>query len=204
MNAEQQALADWLVDQLEQIDHNDDPVMADAGAYRGAYTRLALETHPGVFVHAFEPMYWFFPDDLRTHPRVSFQPVALGDAAGFVDLYIPTRNDVRWATIGSGTRFAPYYTCVSVPCVTLDKYSNGRLTRLDLLKIDVEGAEWPVLDGARETIVAYRPITVLEAQPLNAAQFGYKVESLRGHIKSMGGTIRVVSTEEDWEVRWQE
>jgi hypothetical protein len=46
-----------------------------------------------------------------------------------------------------------------VPLVRID---DLRLTRLKLLKVDVEGIELPVLQGAAETIRALRPVLYVE------------------------------------------
>jgi FkbM family methyltransferase len=51
-----------------------------------------------------------------------------------------------------------------VRCVRLDSWVMQReLQRVDAIKIDVEGAEYLVLDGARETIARFKPTIVCEA-----------------------------------------
>jgi len=44
-------------------------------------------------------------------------------------------------------------------CITIDSLN---LQRCDLIKIDVEGGEWDVLNGAHLTITKYMPIIILE------------------------------------------
>src|SRR5690606_9879084 len=45
-----------------------------------------------------------------------------------------------------------------VTMVRLDDYVKARgLTRVDFIKFDIEGAEIPALEGARETIERFRP-----------------------------------------------
>lgn len=41
-------------------------------------------------------------------------------------------------------------------------FSTMNLSRLDLIKIDVEGWEWNVLEGAKETLKRYRPYIIFE------------------------------------------
>lgn len=51
----------------------------------------------------------------------------------------------------------------TVPTITLDDFVVERgLDRLDLIKIDVEGAERRVLEGARKTLAALKPRVVFE------------------------------------------
>jgi FkbM family methyltransferase len=47
----------------------------------------------------------------------------------------------------------------TVPAVSIDSMN---LARLDLMKVDVEGMEMEVLDGARRTIARHHPILVVE------------------------------------------
>jgi hypothetical protein len=52
------------------------------------------------------------------------------------------------------------------------------VTRVDAVKIDVEGAEFLVLKGAAETLARYRPVV--------------SVELLEGQLKSMGASVEEV------------
>lgn len=52
---------------------------------------------------------------------------------------------------------------LEVEARTLDELvETAALTRLDLIKIDVEGFEWPVFQGAGETIRRFRPNVIFE------------------------------------------
>jgi FkbM family methyltransferase len=46
------------------------------------------------------------------------------------------------------------------------------IERLDLIKLDVEGFEWPVLQGGRETIARFRPPVLFEYDAAYAARAG--------------------------------
>jgi hypothetical protein len=51
----------------------------------------------------------------------------------------------------------------SVPAVRLDDWVAAQgLQRLDLIKLDVEGAETHVLDGAARTLERFRPFLITE------------------------------------------
>lgn len=130
----------------------------DIGANLGYYTCLALQR--GVRVVAFEPQ----PRNLQSlyaninangwQQLAEVFPLALSECAGLLTLYGasgPSASLVRgWA--GYSSRFRQV-----VPVSTLDNVIAGRFAgeRL-LIKIDVEGAEYPVLRGALGTL-ARRP-----------------------------------------------
>ena len=89
---------------------------------------------------------------------------AVGDHDGTVEFAAPIVTSVR---IDTGTaRIGPAaagHEALTVVSRTLDSLAaERRLDRIDLIKIDVEGAERQVLDGARASIARFRPVLVLE------------------------------------------
>ena len=63
---------------------------------------------------------------------------------------------------------------MQVSMTTLDKYLlTKRLNNLDLLKIDVEGSELMVIEGALDSIKTYQPVIFAELLRKWCAQFGY-------------------------------
>jgi hypothetical protein len=77
---------------------------------------------------------------------------------------------------------------VGVPVVSLDGYCDEQeIDRVDLLKIDVEGAEVEVLDGGRHLLSgAWRPVLVVEAAPVTQAGFGRGVDVLLCRLADLG------------------
>ncbi|HVT12591.1 MAG TPA: FkbM family methyltransferase [Fimbriimonadaceae bacterium] len=128
-------------------------VFWDVGAHYG-YTALlgARRVGPGGSVYAFEPnpenIWWlrwhiFWNELTIAH---SYQQ-ALADATGYEEFAIK----------GSGTGYLGP-GCTRVRVETVDNLVNRR-SHLppDLMKIDVEGSEVRLLEGAKETLAAFRP-----------------------------------------------
>jgi len=76
----------------------------------------------------------------------------------------------------------------TVPTVSLDDYAEQQgLARVDFMKIDVEGAEKLVFEGARRLLNSSAAVTILfEAFDLNASGFGYSVESFLSDLLQRG------------------
>lgn len=74
-----------------------------------------------------------------------------------------------------------------VRSVKLDTWAeNMALARVDAIKIDVEGAERLVLEGARETISRFKPLLLCEAQEQTAGSFGYTPRDLIMDLEYLG------------------
>jgi FkbM family methyltransferase len=89
---------------------------------------------------------------------------ALGDHDGTAEFAVPVvtsaRTDTGTARIGPA---CAGYDAMLVRLRSLDSLAAERnLTRLDLIKIDAEGHERRVLDGAASILVRHRPVLVIE------------------------------------------
>jgi FkbM family methyltransferase len=140
----------------------------DIGANIG-YHALRWARHVGQdgAVFAFEPAppnYAALLTNLALNPELPVQPqqIALGDRAGSLSL----SSDRPGITSGSYSAKNSNAGGFDVPQLTLDEWAVDRdLSRLRLVKLDVEGWEAKVLDGASRTIADLRPTLMLEWNP---------------------------------------
>jgi len=133
---------------------------ADVGAHVGFWSYYLALVFRGV--HAFEPSAAFarcFERNVRAR-NVVLHRVALGETAGMVALETVDGN--------SGATHVRPGREGSIPLRRLDDYD---LDELDLLKVDVEGYERRVLEGARETLSRCRPVVIVEQKDF-ASRFG--------------------------------
>jgi FkbM family methyltransferase len=172
-----------------------DWVICDIGANFGYYAHtLSAATHGQATVHAFEPsaaMYKALVRNQSLNPsfaRLHTWNLALSDRVGQVALKRAPELNQGLGRLelngGSGEDYEQVETC------TLDQFSAEQaLQRLDFIKIDVEGAEALVLEGAAETVQRFRPLMMIEINPEALATFGVDAEALLSRIKHLGYTL---------------
>ena len=74
---------------------------------------------------------------------------------------------------------------------TLDEFAGGLgLDRLDLIKIDVDGHEYPVLKGGANTLAKFRPTLVMEMSPYIHAEENYSFEELVQLLRNCGYSLQ--------------
>lgn len=79
-----------------------------------------------------------------------------------------------------------------VHVTTLDRFVDHEgLTRLDLVKIDIEGAERRFLKGAARTLVRFRPIIMVELSPATLEVFGESSEGLIRDLEEAGYALHL-------------
>jgi len=138
----------------------DNPVVYDIGANTGYYGILAA-TKFNATVHSFEPIPEHVScikessringvkDDVFTHT------LALGSKQASLELSLA----------GSGSTLTKSFLGESsVPTLTVavETLDSLNLPAPHFIKIDVEGYEWEVLQGAKETVKNHRPICFIE------------------------------------------
>jgi FkbM family methyltransferase len=134
----------------------------DVGANDGSYVHY-LRRHARKVI-AFEPIP-SLADALRAKFRhdVEIRSIALSDRAGTVELHMPVVDGVTvtGCSTVSPTASATYpdHRAIEVPMATLDSSYEGDV---GFIKIDVEGHEQAVLDGAVQTIRRCRPRMLVE------------------------------------------
>lgn len=148
-------LARWADANLPQ-----DAVMFDVGGNIGVTALLLTSLRPRGQLHVFEALpanAVFLRQNLALNGVTNCTVVeaAVGDEPGRVYLN-GTRSAAQvGAAAGSGT--------AGVPVVTLDGYAQGAgLTRLDFIKMDIEGYEPAALAGTAELIARHRPPILME------------------------------------------
>jgi FkbM family methyltransferase len=136
----------------------------DVGASVGAVLAQLVSLAPDGKHVAFEPLPEFAERLRERFPAVEVHAAAVADAAGTATFaYVTERAATSGLRSEDGER-------ITVAVETLDEALAGKPAP-QLVKVDVEGAEILVLRGARQTLVAAKPILVYEHSAESAARY---------------------------------
>ena len=163
-------------------------VVFDIGAYHGVWAVLlarharevvAFEPSPGTF-HVLEETI-----AVNRAGNISACPLAIGSVPGIADF---------WGT-GSGASLRPGHfrpSSTSVMVETLDRFVERRTSLPDVLKIDVEGAEYQVLSGARRCL-AHARLVCIEVHFDELPKFGADY-SMMSTLMTDAGFVEIMQT----------
>ena len=158
-------------------------VFFDIGSNAGVFALDFAKSTPDLTVFAFEPQ-----PSLASHirrsvranqfDRVKVLEVLLGNEEGEASLFL-TSHSIHASTIPRERR----YRELRLPLRTLDGLTaSGEVTPPNVIKIDVEGSELNVFQGAESMLQAHQPSIVFEADE-NMKRMGYTADDLFGLLR---------------------
>lgn len=137
------------------------PVVVEVGANIGASTAQILAAKPKARLHLFEPSDRFRPyllENLRLRSaEAEIYPWAAGSRVGVLTLHNnpSTATTAEEGDYGAGEALSAQ----EIPVVTLDGLP---VSRLDFLKVDVDGPEFDVLSGSEGVLTHLSPVLFFE------------------------------------------
>lgn len=157
-------------------------VLIDVGANCGLFSEQILR-EKNVTVYLFEPVpryAHYCAYKFRDRPSITVENLALADESGTLTLYVDRAN-LGWNTLVAAQRTSEMQE-VNVAAQTFDSYAEqAGITHIDVIKIDVEGAEFRVLKGMRRTLASMskKPVIICEVGwgPNGHPQWDQEVEA---------------------------
>ncbi len=154
---------DRLTNRLMKQELKPDSNCIDIGSHRGEVLEQMLKYAPEGQHYAFEPIPELFRYlQKKFSGKAHILPYALAEKEG-----VSTFNYVKNAPAFSGLKKRKYHIKnpeiqeLEVNVKALDRLLPESL-QIDLIKIDVEGAEFPVLKGAKNILKKSRPLIIFE------------------------------------------
>jgi FkbM family methyltransferase len=168
----------------------------DVGAHIGWYSLKAAKlVGPRGRVIAVEPDHETLRT-LRDNIRASgasaiivVAPVACSDSEGTLNFYAAPRANTGLSSLSlkNASQLGGIAGSYQVRARRLDDIvKEAGVTRVDAVKIDVEGAEFLVLKGAAETLDHYRPVVAVELMDEGLQAMGSSVEEVMAFMRAHG------------------
>ena len=165
----------------------------DIGAHHGLYTLLASKrVGPNGRVFAFEPS----PRErkalqrnvkLNRYENVVIEELALGNEEGERSLYVVQGHETGCNSLKPPTVHAITWA-VPVHVSSLDQWlATHNVGNVDFIKLDVEGGELAVLQGAQKLLEsAPRPVILAEVQDIRTQPWGYRAGEVIRFLSDKG------------------
>lgn len=152
-------------------------VVIDVGACLGDYTATFSEfVGPTGQVHAFEPnppVFACLKHNMQSYLNVTIYPVALGERQRMSSI-IPDEHNIGASYLaGMG----------SISVFKLDGYD---FPTIDFIKIDAEGYEPLVLEGAQETLLRLKPVLLVEIDQRALGFQGFTPKDVHARLDELG------------------
>jgi FkbM family methyltransferase len=138
----------WLLDRLK---NSSVEMIFDVGANHGEWSAAASRCFPNAVIHAFEIVpttFNYLEEAAHRIPNMRPNPFGLADHTGFVDVSVWQNNDTVSSILNTSGIRSTSRSEIRCAVRRADEYCHTHgINRIDILKIDVEGAENLVLSG---------------------------------------------------------
>jgi FkbM family methyltransferase len=142
-------------------------IFMDIGANIGCYTMIASKIVGSEGeIHAFEPVSKVFDKllfniQLNNLSNISTNRKAVYETSGTLEFFVSSRENEGMSSIFRHDTESGEIE--KVKAISIDEYvEKMNIQRIDMMKIDIEGAEIFALKGMKNTIKRFKPIIIME------------------------------------------
>ena len=192
---------DFIIDNLA-----DDGTVFDVGGNVGVFSLYIANSKTKSRIYSFEPLpstYKKMLDNLALNSELQKRIISINKGmsaqGGQMFFYLPVANEAAsmrpindefyMREINEDGTLSNKIQMDKVLCNidTVDNFvKENNVSRIDLLKCDVEGAEKDVLLGAKETLIKHKPMVYCEMLRKHAARFDYHPNEIIRYMEILG------------------
>jgi len=189
---------------ITELKKKDNLVIFDIGSNVGVYTLLFTKTFKNIKqIYSFEPHLKTFNimnDNItlnNLNHKVSQFNIGFSDKKGNYKIGFPSNDLLKEnsITVNDNTntdKDTEFYSLFGkentedIFCDTLDNFvKEHNINKLDFIKIDVEGSEFNVLKGGKNTLKTLKPVVVFEFNKLTKNLSGLNSDDLYKFLKEL-------------------
>lgn len=178
----------------------DNPVIVEAGAFKGHGTRFMSEWWPKSIIHAFEPvpeLYIQLKEMVKDKENIICYQYALGEREGTATFHIGEKTRYPGLASQSGSILKPkkrlewssfmtYPRTIEVSMVTLNAWARQhKVDHVDLFWLDVQGYALNVLKEAQEVLQSIR-VLYTEVEFVEAYEHQHYYEEVKEWLENRG------------------
>ncbi|PCI07112.1 MAG: hypothetical protein COB73_08790 [Flavobacteriaceae bacterium] len=167
---------------------NDKSVFVDLGANLGLFSlyasQLVGEKGQVISFEPFKKNYEALSDNVSINNLLNIQieNLAIGEKDSFVNLYYDS-NEMNLGMVSTSYIDNAYVEKINV--ITLDSYfEQNSISRLDFIKIDIEGHEYKALLGMNDILIRFHPTILIEI--LNNADVSINKKNIYNYLENLG------------------
>lgn len=168
---------------LEQV-LKSDSVFIDIGTNKGIYLYQAGKIITKGTIFGFEPNEKLVRYIQPLFPKVQLSTLAVSSQSGTSVLHIPKKDDGLIDTRASLEDMGEAVEKIEIKTTTLDDWAaQEQISRIDVIKIDVEGHEFDAIKGAAQILQTLQPICIIEIELRHAH---YPIQEIFDFIQGFG------------------
>lgn len=179
------------------------PIMTvvDIGANIGCFSLYANMWAKKVFLYCFEPnpqIFGLLQKNTSTLENAYLSQCALSDKKGCIDLYLHPKNTGRTSLTPVNRKGKIKVSCYSER--SGDALKNAGVNNIDVLKVDTEGAEVPILLGLKSylpniSVIMLEYHSLDDREKIMSILNGFQLYSEKKHNKNNEvGTIKLLNS----------
>ena len=180
----------------KELKRSNGPVFMDIGVNIGLIAIYQISKNPSLKkIYAFEPgpvqrsMLELTIKNNNLSGMINLESCALGKEVGETTFYTHDPRHVAvdgFMNTGRGSGAKP----IKVKVDTLDSWwKKNNKPKVDVVKIDTEGAELWIFQGGKEFLVACKPVLFMEIEPRNLKAYPYNQIDIIDFLDSMGYSL---------------